>query len=77
MLFTYLIILMFLFLLTVAVAVSVAVGGAERTEMGGIGAIEYEGHVAVTAGVVEVLYLGEHIALEQAGTDHEEGHVGM
>ena len=45
--------------------------------MGGVGAVEYEGHVAVTAGVVEVLYLGEHIALEQAGTDHEEGHVGM
>ena len=45
--------------------------------MGGVGAVEDQGHVAVTAAVVEVLYLGEHLALEQAGTDHEEGHVGM
>lgn len=64
-------------MIPVAVTISVAVSGAEGTEVGGVGAVEDQSHVAVAAGIVEVLDLGEHLALEEACADYEEGHVGV
>lgn len=41
------------------------------------GAVEDEGHAGVFLLLIEAVELGEHRALEQSGTDDEEGPVGI
>ena len=55
---------------TVLVAVFVAIAAAA------VGAVEQDGHVAVALGGVVLVDLGEHHALQQAGTDDEHRGVG-
>ena len=60
-----------------AVAISVAVTEvrADAGDGGVVGAVEYYGHVVVALVVVELLYVGEHVAFEQAAAYYEECEV--
>ena len=62
---------------SVAVAISVAVTEvrADAGDGGVVGAVEYYGHVVVALVVVELLYVGEHVAFEQAPAYYEECEV--
>lgn len=55
---------------SVAIAVTVAV-----TALVVAGAVQNEGHVAVFLFIIQAVKLGEHRALEQVGSDDEEGAV--
>ena len=43
----------------------------------GIGTVEEHGHVVVLLLIVVLLQLGEHAAIQEAGTDDEDGEVGL
>lgn len=55
----------------IAVPVAVAVGTAA------LGAVQDDGHVRELLFGVNVLQLAQHAALQQAGTDHKDGAVGI
>lgn len=57
---------------SIAVAVAVAVAVTARVVAG---AVQDEGHVAVFLLIIQTVKLGEHRALEQVGSDDEEGAV--
>ena len=58
-----------------AVAVAVTEVRADAGDGGVVGAVEYYGHVVVALVVVELLYVGEHVAFEQAAAYYEECEV--
>lgn len=64
--------------IAVAVTISVAIGmGVAVSALVVAGAVEDEGHAGVFLLLIEAVELGEHRALEQSGTDDEEGPVGI
>ena len=56
----------------IAVAITVSVAAAAT-----VGAVEYDGEAFEAFGVIDVLQLAKHLAVEQAGTYHKEGAVAI